>query len=173
MKGKGIDGDLIGWTAGILSNRTVEMLIEVNVVESCLEDARIPQGSPVTPIRLAIYTSGLITSVEESVSVIKGLSFVDDVGWVATGSDVSQVIRNLEFCAKQSIDWAEGRQLEIDTSYTLAPLITLSPGQKKHLPPKLTAKIRVGNGFVRFNKEATSWLGVWIGAHLSCKEHHN
>jgi len=41
------------------------------------------------------------------------------------------------------------------------------------LRPKLTAKIKVGNGFVRFNREATRWLGVGMDAHLTFKEHHN
>ena len=37
----------------------------------------------------------------------------------------------------------------------------------------VTAKIKVGDGFVRFNKEATRWLGGWMDAHLTFKEHHN
>jgi hypothetical protein len=31
----------------------------------------------------------------------------------------------------------------------------------------------VGNSIVRFNKEATRWLGVRMDAHLTFKEHHN
>jgi len=38
---------------------------------------------------------------------------------------------------------------------------------------KLTVKIRVGDGFVRFNRQATGWLGVWMDAQLTLKEHHN
>ena len=41
-----------------------------------------------------------------------------------------------------------------------------------HLQPKLTAKMKVGDGFDRFNKEATRWLGVLMDAHLMFKEHH-
>jgi ribonuclease HI len=37
----------------------------------------------------------------------------------------------------------------------------------------LTAMIKVGNGFIRFTKQATHWLGVWMDAHLTFKEHHN
>jgi hypothetical protein len=46
MKGKGIDGDLIRWTASFLSDRTVEMAIEGNVMERHPVEAGIPQGSP-------------------------------------------------------------------------------------------------------------------------------
>jgi len=33
--------------------------------------------------------------------------------------------------------------------------------------------IQVGNGFIWFNKQATRWLGVWMVAHLTFKEHQN
>ena len=40
-------------------------------------------------------------------------------------------------------------------------------------PAKLTAKIRDGDGFIQFNTQATSWLGVWMHAHLTFEEQHN
>jgi hypothetical protein len=54
MKGMGIDRDLILWTACFLSDRTVEKVIEINVMERLLVEARIPQGSSVSPILLVI-----------------------------------------------------------------------------------------------------------------------
>jgi hypothetical protein len=98
---------------------------------------------------------------------------VDDVGWVATRNEVNHVVRKLAACARLSIDWAESRELEFDSGKAEAALFTRSRGHKKHLCPKLTAMIGVGNGFVRFNREATWWLGVWMDAHLTFKEHHN
>ena len=38
---------------------------------------------------------------------------------------------------------------------------------------KLTAWIRVGHKSIRFNAQVTRWLGVWMDAHLTFKEHHN
>jgi hypothetical protein len=107
------------------------------------------------------------------VSGAEGLSLVDDVGWVATGNNVNQVVRILEACARVSIDWAERWELQFDTAKTEAALFTRRRGHKKHLRPKLPAKIRVGNGFVRFYREATRWLGVWMDAHLTFKEHQS
>jgi len=52
-------------------------------------EAGIPQGSPVSPILVAIYTSGLIPLVEETVSGAEYLSLVEDVGWVATGNEAN------------------------------------------------------------------------------------
>jgi hypothetical protein len=110
--------------------------------------------------------------VEETVQV-EGLSFIDDLGWVATGKDVNQVVERLESCAAESIEWANRRDLQFDTAKTEAALFTPRRSHKKHLQPKLTAKIKVGNGFIRFNKDATRWLGVWPDAHLTFNEHHN
>jgi len=52
-------------------------------------------------------------------------------------------------------------------------LFTRRRGLRKHLRPKQTAKIKVGNESIRFNAQATRWLGVWMDAHLTFKEHHN
>jgi len=92
--------------------------------------------------------------VQEKVSGIEGLSFKDNVGWMATGSDIRQVVRKLESCARESIDWAVKRELEFNSGKTGAALFTCRRGHINHLPQNLTAKIRVGNGFVRCNKKA-------------------
>jgi len=92
---------------------------------------------------------------------------------VPTGSDVNQVVTILERCAAKSIEWASTGGLQFDTAKTEAALFTHRRGHKKHLRPKLTAKIRVGDGFIWFNNQATCWLGVWMDAHLTLKEHHD
>jgi len=75
-----MDGDLVRWTESFLSVRTVEMMIEGNAMGRHPVEAGVPQGSPVSPILFAIYTSGLFKWVEEYVSEAEGLSFVDDLG---------------------------------------------------------------------------------------------
>jgi len=171
-KAKKIDGDHTQWTESCLSERTAEMVFERNVLQSHHVEAGVPHGIPVSPILFAIHTAGLITWVEERVEV-EGLSIVDDLGWVASRKGVNQVVHKLEACARESIEWACRRDLQFDTAKTEAALCTLRKGHKKHLRPKLTARITVGNGFVQFNNEATRWLGVWMVAHLMFKEHHN
>jgi len=91
MKAKKIDGDLIRWTESFLSERSVEVVIEGNVLQSHPVESGVPQGSPISPILFAIHTAGLIKWVEERVQA-EGLSFVDDLGWVATGKDVNHVV---------------------------------------------------------------------------------
>jgi hypothetical protein len=101
-------------------SRIVEMIIEDNAREVHPVEAGVPQGSHVSPILFAIYTSGLIKWVEEYVSAAKGLSFRDDLEWVATGIDVNQVVAILEQCAAKSFEWASRRGLQLDTAKTEA-----------------------------------------------------
>ena len=109
IQGKGINGDLIQWTASILSEQTVEMVIEGNVIERSTVEAGLAQGSLVSPILFSNFTSALMKWVAERVSGIEGLSFMDNVGWMAPGSNLSQIIRNMETWARESIDCAERR----------------------------------------------------------------
>jgi hypothetical protein len=54
-----------------------------------------------------------------------------------------------------------------------AVLATRRGGHRKHLQPKLIAKITVGNGIIRFNTQATRRPRVSIAAHLTFEQHHN
>jgi len=90
-----------------------------------------------------------------------------------TASDVNHDVSILERCAAKSIEWASRLGLQFDTAKTEAALFTRRRGHWKHLRPRLGAKIRVGSGSTRFNAQATRWLGVWMDAHLTFKEHDN
>jgi len=173
MRGNEMEGDLIRWMASCLTNRTVEIIIKWNVIERHLVEAGMPMGSLVSPMLFVIYIWGLMEWVEERVSRVEGQSFVDDAGCVAMGSDVSKIARKLEVCTRVTIDWADRQEMEFDTANTKAALFTCRGGHKKHLRPKLTVKIGGGNSFVRCNKEATRWLGVWMDAHLTFKMYHS
>jgi len=127
MNSKRLDGDLVRWTESFLSGRTVEVVIEGNVLQSHPVKAGVPQGSPVSPILFAIHTAGLIKWVDETVQA-EGLSVIDDFGWIATGNDLHQVVRKLDACAAESIEWASRQDLQFDTAMTEAALITCRRG---------------------------------------------
>jgi len=141
MKVRQMDGYHRRWMESFMSERTVEMVIEGNAKETHPVEAGVAQGSPVSLILSAIYTSGLINWVEEYVSEAEGLSIVDDLGLVSTGSVVNHVLSILERCAEKSFQWASRRGLQFDTAKTEAALFTRRRGHRKHLRPKLTAMI--------------------------------
>ena len=173
MKVRQMGRDCIQQTESFLSERMVEMIIEGNAMERHPVEAGVPQGSAVSPILFAIYISGLIKWVEENVSETQGLSICDDLGWVVTGSDVNHVVSILERCAAMIIHWGSRQGLQFNTAKTEAAPFTRRRGHRKHLRPKLTPKIRVRNGSIRFNAQATRWLGVSMDAHLTFKVRHN
>jgi hypothetical protein len=173
MKVRQMDGDSIRWTESTRSARTVEMVIERIARDRHPVEAGVPQGSPVSPILFAIYISGLIKWVEEYVSEVEGLSFVDDLGCVVTWRGVDHVVPILERCTAKSIERASRRGLQFDIGKTEAALFTRRVGHQKHLWAKLPAKIRVGKESVWINAQATCWLGVWMDAHPTFKEHLN
>jgi hypothetical protein len=53
-----------------------------------------------------------------------------------------------------------------------AALFPRRQSYKKHPRPTLTAEIKVGELFIRFNRLATRWFGVWMDTHLTLMEHH-
>jgi hypothetical protein len=71
------------------------------------------------------------------------------------GQDVNHVVGIHEPGAADSIEWASRQDLQFNTAKTEAALLTRWRGHRKHLWLKLTAMIKVGNGFMRFIKEAT------------------
>jgi len=124
MIAKRIDGDLIGLTESFHSDRTVDMVIKGNVLDSHPVEAGIQQGSPVSSILFAIYTTALIKWVEESVQGGKGWSFVGDLQWVSSGIDAHQVVSTLEDCEAESIIWVSRRDIQVDTAKTESALLT-------------------------------------------------
>jgi hypothetical protein len=79
MKVRQKDGGRIQWMESFLSERQVEMIIKGNAMERHPLEAGVLQGSPVSTILFAIYTSGLIIWVEEFVLQAEGLSFIHDL----------------------------------------------------------------------------------------------
>jgi len=72
-----------------------------------------------------------------------------------------------------SIEWASSLGLQFDTAKTEEALGVRRWGRRKDLRLELTAMIRGGNRIIRFNTQATCWLGVWMDPHLAFKEQHN
>jgi hypothetical protein len=111
--------------------------------------------------------------VEEYVSEAEGPSFVDNLGWVATGNNDNQVVTILERCAAKSIEGARRQGLQFNTAKIEAAISTCTRRHKRHLRPKLSAKITVREGFIWFKRLATTQLGVRMDAPLTLTEHHN
>ena len=168
----GIDGDLVTWTESFLTDRKVQLVIDGHENKEREIETGIPQGSPVSPILFLIYISGVFNKVSEINPWVTSLSFIDDLGFIASGNSVKEVVKTLENVAKAVLEWGKQNAVTYDVSKTEAVLFSKSHRQR--LSKQLReAKIKVGDEKISFNKEATRWLGIWLDSQLKFTSHIN
>lgn len=106
----------------------------------------------------------------EACLLVTSLSFVDDLGFIASGSSVKEIVETLEKDAKSVLQWGMRNAVTYDTSKTEAVLFSKSHCQRLGKQLRET-KIKVGSEKIAFNKEATRWLGVWLDSQLKFTSH--
>ena len=168
----GIDGDLIRWTKSFLTDRKVQLVIDgPNNKERDIETG-IPQGSPVSPILFLIYISGVFDQVTESHPGITSLSFVDDLGFITSGYSVKEPPKTLGQVAKVVLEWGRSNAVTYDIAKTKAVLF--SKAHRQRLNKQIAAaQINIGVEKIKFDKEATRWLGIWLDSQLKFTAHIN
>ena len=125
----------------------------------CKVETGIPQGSPVSPILFLIYISGVFSEIESRLPQVTCLSFMDDLGFIAAGNSVIGIRKILEKAGKIPLSWGTRNAVTYDISKTEAMLF--SKARKQKLLKQLTAtQLRFGGQTIRFNQEATRWLGT-------------
>jgi len=80
------------------------------------------------------------------------------------------VATKLTAAAAASVEWTATNGVAFDQGKTEAA--PFRRGRKKKKNSAATVTATVGGNNVQFNKEATWWLGVWLDAHLTLKDHH-
>ena len=168
----GIDGDLVAWTKSFLTDRKIQLVIDGHDNKEREIKTGIPQGSPVSSILFLIYISGVFDAAAENNPAITSLSFVDDLGFIAFGTSVKEISQTLGTVAATVLHWGSTNAVTYDTSKTEAVLFSKSHRQR--LSRQLReADIKVGNKKIKFNQEATRWLGVWLDGQLKFSAHIN
>jgi len=99
---------------------------------------------------------------------VRGLSFVDDIGWWAEGKNAEEVAGKLSLAAAAAIEWAGKNGVAFDHGKTEAAIFW----RKKRKGTQTEAQVKVGDKEIPFNRAATRWLGVWLDSQLTLKEHH-
>jgi Reverse transcriptase (RNA-dependent DNA polymerase) len=126
------------------------------------------QGSPVSPILFNIYLSGIFEKIEEQNPEIIALSFADDIAFLAPGKTVKDIQDALTNAGEQAIAWGLLNNVKFDVEKTEAVLFTKKRKIRQNL---INYNIKIQSYNIKFNKEATRWLGIWLDAGLSLKEH--
>jgi retron-type reverse transcriptase len=117
----------------------------------------VPQGSPVSSILFNIYLSGIFEKIEEQNPEIIALSFRDDIAFLAPGKIVKDIQDALANAGEQAITWGLLNNVKFDVEKTEAVLFTKNRKIRQNL---LNYNIKIQSHNIKFNKEATRWLGI-------------
>ena len=167
----GVEPCLVAWVRDFMAERSVTLCI--NGEDHSVENIRtgLPQRSPISPLLFAVYMSSIHPCVSSAASGVRGLSFVNDVLWLATGKSVQEVSEKLERAGKEAIQWGKMRDVEFESRKTEAILFSRNRRHWKNRTGGST-QIRLQDRTVPYNRKATRWLGVWLDSRLSWKEHN-
>ena len=155
-----------------MTNRKIQLVIDAHDNKEREIENGIPQGSPVSPILFLIYISRVFDKVSETSPFVTSLLFVDDLGFIAAGNSVKEIVKVLEKVAQVVIEWGRLNAVTYNTSKTEA--ILLSKSHRQPLKKQLReTKIKVAGEKISFNMKATRWLGVWLDSQLKFTSHIN
>jgi len=110
MEDMGLEADLIRWTMSFMSDRQVKLVLDGETGEENPVDTGVPHGSPAAPILFVTYLSGIFNVVEQAAPGISGLSFVDDIGWLAEGKGEEEVAAKLSEAAAAAMEWGRNKE---------------------------------------------------------------
>lgn len=132
----------------------------------------IPQGLPVPPILFLIYISGVFDAIEENNPAVTSVLFIDNLRFIASGISGKKNSQTLGIVAFTVLHWGSTNAVTYDTSKT--KVVLFSKSHRQRLTRQLReADLKVGNKKIKFNKEATRWLGVWLDGQLKLSAHIN
>ncbi len=108
--------------------------------------------------------------IESCLPQVTYLLFMDDLEFLAGGNSVIEIKKMLEKAGKIALDWGTRNAVTYDIGKTEAVLF--SKARKQRLLEQLTIiELRFGDQIVKFNQEATRWLGIWLDSHLNFGPH--
>jgi len=144
-----------------MSDRQVKLVLDGKTGEASPVDTGIPQGSPAAPILFVTYLSGIFGEVESAVLGIRGLSFVDDIGWWADGADDAAVAAKLSEAAAASIDRAASNGVALTTGR-----------RRRQSSEGKVPSHGSGEDWHQHHPIQQGGDGVWLDSQLTLKDHH-
>ena len=126
----GIDSDLVTWMGSFLTDQKIQLVIDGHDNKEREVEIGIPQGSPVSPILFLIYIRGVFDKISEISRGVTSLSFMNDLGFIASSSSVIEVVKILEKVAKVVFKWGERNAITYDIAKTEAVLFSKSQRQQ-------------------------------------------
>ena len=101
-----------------------------------------------------IYISEVLSKVSETNPSVTSLSFIDNLGFIASGSSVKGVVKILEKVVQEVIEWGKQNAVTYDTSKIEVVVFSKSYWQRLNKQFR-EANFKVGTEKISSNKEAT------------------
>jgi len=149
MREMELDKNLVGWTDSFMRERIVRMVVDGWEGKEMEVTTGLPKRSLVSLILFAVYIAGVYDEVESQVPGVRGLSFVDDVTWLAVGVTVGGLVEKLETCARMSEWWTRDNAVRFETSKTEAPPILPYPIRPRNKRQYQSIPISMGTSSAR------------------------
>ena len=92
-------------------------------------EIKIPQGSMISSILFLIYISRVFERVEKEFANIMSMSFVDDLGFIASGASVKEIAQTLKKVGNLLVEWGKGNAVTYDTAKTKLDLFSYAKQQ--------------------------------------------
>lgn len=99
-----IDSDLVIWVSSFLTSRKIQLVIDANDNKESNIEIEISQSSLILPILFPIYISSVFNKVLEQYPLFTSLSFVDNLGFIALGSSVNELVKTLKNVVKAILE---------------------------------------------------------------------
>lgn len=91
---------------------------------------------------------------------------------MASGSSVKELAKALGQVATVVLDWGNANAVTYGIAKTEAVLFSKSHRQRLNRQ-MAEVQIKIGPEKIKFNKEATRWLGIWLDSQLKFTAHVN
>lgn len=117
-----------------------------------------------------IYISGVFVKIQSELPTVLSLSFVDDLGFIATGRSPKEIANTLEKVSQVALQWGRENAVTYDTAKTELVLFSKARSRKQQLQE---TTVLIDGKQIKFNKKPTRWLGVWLDSQLKFTSHVN
>ena len=172
MANCGFPPTLCAWVRSFLSNRRVSLSFNNYTSDPFELDHGTPQGSPLSPILSAIYTSPLLHLTNRS-WIHKGLKmYVDDGGIQGTSITHREAAKAVARGYEDVVQWLHRNGLTVDKDKT--EFISFSPRHSTHLGarvPRLGLRDPVHGEYAVAASKHVRYLGIFIQNDLGWTTH--
>ena len=165
----GIGGTVIEWYRSHLSGRGQRISVHGCTSERFNLDCGVPQGSCLGPLLFSIYTSSLLSIVQDLLPTV--YCYADDNQLYVSFSPAdengqSDAIAAMESCVRVIRNWMHENRLLMNETKTEFLLI----GTKQQLAKVNVDHVKVGSADIVLHSPVKN-LGVWLDSNLSMVEH--